>query len=298
MHEAQDLAFGGDWTERTLPVLRRYLSAYRTAMKNQPYDLLYVDAFAGTGYRTLRDDTSVDMPLFRESADEESQALLEGSAAIALQTKPPFDEYVFVEVNADRCQKLESLKDEFPTLADRITVVNADCNQFMHSFCKEMDRHRTRAVVFLDPFGMQIEWDAVEAVASTKAIDLWMLFPLGAVMRLLRKDGHISEECRRRLDTLFGCSDWYKEFYERTERRTLDGHVETVVRRSADINDVEQYYLHKMDGVFPYVLDNPRILRNSRGSPLFLLCFAVSNPSDNAIEIGRRLAKYIKEMED
>ena len=34
-----------------------------------------------------------------------------------------------------------------------------------------------RAVLFLDPYGMQVEWATIEAVAKTKAIDLWLLFP-------------------------------------------------------------------------------------------------------------------------
>ncbi len=41
-------------------------------------------------------------------------------------------------------------------------------------------------MVFLDPYGMQVEWSTIEALAATKAIDLWYLFPLGVgVARLL-----------------------------------------------------------------------------------------------------------------
>lgn len=48
---------------------------------------------------------------------------------------------------------------------------------------------RRRAVVFLDPFGMQVEWRTIERIGQTKAIDLWILFPLGvAVNRFLTKD--------------------------------------------------------------------------------------------------------------
>ncbi|WP_375494674.1 hypothetical protein [uncultured Nostoc sp.] len=39
-----------------------------------------------------------------------------------------------------------------------------------------------RAVLFLDPFGMQIPWSTIEAIAHTEAIDLWYLFPLGVAM--------------------------------------------------------------------------------------------------------------------
>jgi hypothetical protein len=40
--------------------------------------------------------------------------------------------------------------------------------------------------VFLDPFGMQVDWNVIEQLALTKAVDLWLLFPLGTgVMRIM-----------------------------------------------------------------------------------------------------------------
>lgn len=48
--------FGGGWTKQKLKVLRKYLSAYTTALKRQPFKTAYIDAFAGTGYRELKDD--------------------------------------------------------------------------------------------------------------------------------------------------------------------------------------------------------------------------------------------------
>ena len=46
---------------------------------------------------------------------------------------------------------------------------------------------------------MQVQWDTMKAIAETKAIDLWILFPLGvAVNRLLKKDGNIEDSWRLR----------------------------------------------------------------------------------------------------
>jgi three-Cys-motif partner protein len=44
-------AFGGTWTEEKLAVLRKYLVAYATIMRNTPFRFAYIDAFAGSGYR-------------------------------------------------------------------------------------------------------------------------------------------------------------------------------------------------------------------------------------------------------
>ena len=41
--------FGGSHTERKLEALAAYLQAYTTALKNQPFQIAFFDAFAGTG---------------------------------------------------------------------------------------------------------------------------------------------------------------------------------------------------------------------------------------------------------
>lgn len=41
--------FGGQWTAIKLNVLQQYLNAYLKVMKNQPFNLVYIDAFAGSG---------------------------------------------------------------------------------------------------------------------------------------------------------------------------------------------------------------------------------------------------------
>jgi three-Cys-motif partner protein len=47
-------SFGGEWTSEKLVRVRKYLGAYATIMRKQHFRFAYIDAFAGTGYRTLR----------------------------------------------------------------------------------------------------------------------------------------------------------------------------------------------------------------------------------------------------
>jgi hypothetical protein len=73
--------------------------------------------------------------------------------------------------DAKRCTELEGLKTEFPDLAANIRVEHGEANEELQKICaKDWSAHR--AVLFLDPYGMQVEWQAIEAVAKTKAIDL------------------------------------------------------------------------------------------------------------------------------
>ena len=43
------MRFGGPWTIEKLDILEAYLDRYTTALKGQAFDLIYIDAFAGTG---------------------------------------------------------------------------------------------------------------------------------------------------------------------------------------------------------------------------------------------------------
>ncbi len=53
--------------------------------------------------------------------------------------------------------------------------------------------------------GTQVEWETIEAVANTKAIDTWLLFPLGiGVHRVVTRSGEIPQSWRDRLDKLLG----------------------------------------------------------------------------------------------
>ncbi len=44
-----------------LRILERYLDAYTTALKNQPFKLMYIDAFAGTGLDDGQDDETTSL---------------------------------------------------------------------------------------------------------------------------------------------------------------------------------------------------------------------------------------------
>ena len=207
--------FGGGWTAEKLERVRKYLAAYATIMRKQQFRFTYIDAFAGTGYNTPRLKKEDGTLSFPEFAGDEAVDFLDGSARIALKIEPRFTEYLFIENDPKRVTELNKLKEEFPALASDIVVVNADSNAHLWDICYHRHWVRNRAVLFLDPFGMQVTWDTMKAIAKTKAIDLWILFPLGiGVNRLLRRDAKISEGWQRRLDDFFGTPDWRNAFYE------------------------------------------------------------------------------------
>lgn len=280
-------AFGGEWTTEKLDRVRQYLAAYTTALKNQRYRIAYIDAFAGTGYRAAPKDNEQEAWLFPEM-DE----FRDGSARIALQVEPNFDSYIFIERDPKRFAELERLKGEFPQLADAIKLENADANSYLKGLCQGPSWRRHRAVLFLDPFGMQVTWDTIAAIAQTQAIDLWLLFPLGvAVNRVLPRRGRINPSWRAKLDQLFGATDWYDIFYQTNKTPGLFGEEE-MTEKIGNFAAISQYFVNRLGTVFAGVAE-PLPLFNSRNNPLFLLCFAVGNPNPKAQELALRIARHI-----
>ncbi len=288
---ANTQSFGGDWTEEKLVRIKKYLSAYTNALSKQTFRTAYIDAFAGTGYRQLRQERSPTEYMFPEFAEKDAQSFLQGSAQIALQTQPRFSKYFFIERDEGRFAELAKLKEAFPALAADIVLINADCNAYLQDLCLNRNWRYNRAVLFLDPFGMQVEWATIEAIASTQAIDLWVLFPLGvAVNRLLRRDGKIDTTLSGRLDRLFGTSDWFDAFYQTDVQQTLFGE-EARLKKKANLEQVGRYFLARLKTIFAGVAEEPLPLYNSRGNPLYILCFAAGNP--RAARLAVKIAQDI-----
>jgi three-Cys-motif partner protein len=250
--------FGGSWTDEKLDRLRRYLAAYQQALKGKPFTRYYIDAFAGTGYNMPKSAPEDTSPLFDVLVSPDTRKFVDGSARIALQTKPPFDRYIFVERDTNRFAELTKLRRDFPDLKERIDLVNDEANSYLTSLCRSANwiaDHR-RGVVFLDPFGMQVTWGTIQAIAETQAIDLWLLFPLGiGVMRMLPNHGQVPPAWRRRLDSMFGEPDWYAAFYETLG--TLFGGADSVAVKRADYTTISRYFVKRLRTAFGYVAENP-----------------------------------------
>jgi len=285
--------FGGDWTKNKLERIEKYLAKYTQALKNKNFHLIYIDAFAGTGYRTVEFKDDKQSLLFPDQVGEDAEILHTGSARIALETNPCFAEYYFVEQSLDKCRELGLLKQEYPDKAHKIHVIQKDANAFIQDICHDFRKNSSwRSVLFLDPFGMNVAWDSVEAIADTHAIDMWYLFPLGVgVNRLLRRDGNIPQEWQTRLDRIFGDKGWRDIFYKKVSTSNLFEESTEVTRKTAGFEEITRYMIKRLKTIFAGVAENPLSLPNSRNNPLYLLCFACGNK--RGAPIALRIAEHI-----
>jgi three-Cys-motif partner protein len=284
--------FGGNWTTEKLEVLSKYLRAYCKIFKSnknaQYFETIYVDAFAGTGYRRV--DTTNDLVLLPDLDQQDTQKYLKGSAVIALECEPSFDQYIFIEHKTVHIAELEQLKIKYPNHA--VTVKQGDATINLRKLIENTSWKKHRAVVFLDPYGMQVDWSLIEVIAKTQAIDLWLLFPLGmGVNRLLTRQNEPPQEWADRLTRIFGTDSWRNEFYANRVQPTLFGEEEVRSIKTADFDSIGQFMINRLKTIFPGVAPKPLALLNSRGNPLYLLCFAAGNPkgAPTALKIAKHL---------
>lgn len=271
--------FGGPWTGTKLDILNNYLNAYTTALKDKPFRLIYVDAFAGSGFWSPPSEHDPDTRDFREMWD--------GSATLALDVDDrQFDRLIFIEKDEARCSSLRQLA-SVRTGRD-VRIVNKDANEAIPTICRAFERY-DRAVVFLDPFATELSWSTVTALAGTKVVDCWILFPLGAVVRLMPLKHDPNPGLAYRLDRVFGGRQHWQSLYQSTEQLPLFG--EQSLERSGGNEKVIDLYRERLKSIFEKVAPTRRILRNSKNAPLFALYFAASNKKGASIAV--RIADHL-----
>jgi len=283
--------FGGDWTQQKLEALSKYLKAYTTIFKKNPkaryYSISYVDAFAGTG-SLKRPELGAFAELLPELQNDEEE-YRKGSVKRALEIEPPFDRYVFIEKSAKKCKELQTIADAFPRR--RIEIIKGDANAAILKWCRQMNTRRERAVVFIDPFGACVNWEAIAALGRTRAVDLWVLFPYSAINRMLVRTRKPPKPWSERLTAVFGSRDWESAFYKSESYPSLLDVMESVesVRKTADYRVITDFFITRLKTEFLAVSD-PLPLYASRGL-LFMLFFAAGNvPSSKT---GLKIANHI-----
>ena len=280
--------WGGDWTEDKLAVMHRYFSAYAKALKNQRFEKWYVDAFAGSGERKeLRQAARSEPSLFGD--DEPDVALVkEGSIRIALAIEPPFDRYVLIEQSKRNVTSLAELRGQFPER--RIDILTGDANDLLLALCTRTNWQRVRAAVFIDPYGMQVNWPTLEALARTRAVDIALLFPTGPLNRMLALDGTVPPEWAKRIDNHLGPCDWQRAVYAPSGTHDLFSPATPLLRKAINVEGLRIFVLARLRSIFPFVHENPFELRNSKNSVLYHLFIICANPSARAGQIAMNIA--------
>ena len=120
--------FGGPWTEIKLDLLRRYLTAFNQALQyrptpDRPFSRIYIDAFAGTGEFVIR-------------TGEQAVGTIAGSAKIALETTPAFNQVHLVDLNPAHIEELTKLATGY---GNRVSVHHDDAKAAINKLLRACD---------------------------------------------------------------------------------------------------------------------------------------------------------------
>jgi three-Cys-motif partner protein len=270
--------FGGDWTEAKMDIVVSYAKAYLIIMQKQHWvKTMYFDGFAGSGFI---------------GSDEDNNEERKGTALRILDIiEPcPFNLYYFVELNEIHKKQLESIV-QGKYFGRNAHIANADCNEKMMRMADFLKDHKEyRSLVFIDPYGMSVNWSSIEVLKGL-GVDLWILVPTGiGVTRLLKNDGNISIAWLKKLEKFIGLSrdEIKNHFYEAKEKNTLFG-METLLEKQKDtVNRAGELYRERLKTVFKYVSES-FVMKNSTNSIMYHFMMATNNPT--ALKIANDVIK-------
>lgn len=270
--------FGGVWTEDKLNVLRQYLQFYCIALKNQPYKLIYIDAFAGTGRCQIK------------PGPNGTDRIIDGSAKIALDCSPGFHQYRFIEAKRKHQLELEELIRSHPR-GELASVGKRKAEDVLEPLLLGYNWTRTRGVLFLDPFGLQCNYRMLQSIAATKALDVFFLVSLSGLYRQAAViESNIDEGKAAKLTSFLGTDQWRDAMYSPPDQRDLFG--EQPRQRERGWEAILQFTTKRLNGLFPYVAE-PSLIGTAKGAPLFALYFAVANDSKPALALATKVSREI-----
>jgi three-Cys-motif partner protein len=287
--------FGGDWTEVKLAAITAYSKFYTAAISSK-FDLWYVDPFAGTGDRV---EMEISGGLLEGTPLTQIERTYRGSASRALTIEPPFDHYRFGDKKPSHAAALVKLCKKFP---DRdAQVIEGDANLFIQ---REFSKSRwtnddftagsSRALVFSDPYGLEVQWETLACLAKCQKADVWFLANLGgAVRQICHNHAKLDEGKRRALGQYFGTADWENAFYQTQKGEDLFGSPFTNTERKATKIEVAQFHRRRLESIFTGYVSDPLPLAVGTMDDYFLLYCLSNNPFPAARALIKKGADWV-----
>ncbi len=294
----------GPWAVEKLDALQRYLDYFTTVLKNQhQWRTIFIDAFAGGGVARIRSRRSADQDQtdFFEgllgAPDPEQTQLILGSPRRSLEIDNPFNSYIFIDADPGRTDMLQGLKEEYEGQR-QITVMQESAAVAIDRILdRKPNRAQHRGVAFLDPFGAHLEWRTVAALAQTGVFEVLINFPLDmCINRLMKVDGQLPPRWQAQLDAFFP-PGWWAQAYSNDKGLLADllSDVDMPRKRDDARDRLLAFYREHLRAAFGLV-SQPKLIRNTRGHPLYYLIWAGSHPAgqkgaDYVLSMGERLKR-------
>jgi three-Cys-motif partner protein len=245
---------------------RKYARAYTKAFSKRGQHLkkYYIDGFSGAGLHL----------------EKSTGQRIDGSPTRALRITPPFDRFYFIDLDKDKAEYLES---QCGARGD-VQIVNDDANVYLRKLLPTIRYEQyNRALCVLDPYGLHLDWDVIELAGKSRAVDLFLNFPVMDMNRnaIWRQSDTAPPKGIERMNRFWGDESWRRAAYAESPQKNLFGHVEEDKQSNRAIASAFRDRLEKVSG-FKYVPE-PLPMRNSRNAVVYYLFFASRKPVADTI---------------
>ena len=215
----------------------------------------------------------------KEAATLNGKGWQRGVAERVIRLDKSFDYYYFVHNH----ESINALKTKVTGLAEAegktILFRHRECGREIKHLSEAMKSDDYSALLLLDPFGMQIEWDAIATLKGTRS-DIWICIPADVTASHLF-NGHGREESHEPLEPLLGVSrqEIYREFQRKEKQLALFSEEEMASVLSDSLHHMANLYIRQLSTLWKHVTQSPIILTNSLNQPICHFLFASNNPA-------------------
>jgi three-Cys-motif partner protein len=200
----------------------------------------------------------------------------------ALNAKYPFDRYHFIDKDVAKTDFLKQLvgKDE------KVQIYTGDCNKILPDEIFPLIKYEEykRALCFLDPYGLHLNWEVMYTAGQSGAIEIFLNFPLMDMNRniLWNNPEKVDKTQIERMNAFWGDESWRNISY-----KTQQGLFDTYEEKTVLLSLIEAFRkrLNKVAGFI--CVPEPIPMRNKKGVIVYYLFFASPNKT------GDKIAKYI-----
>lgn len=233
----------GDWAREKLFIVARYIDIFTTGQKRKWPRRAFVDLMAGPGL-------CVD----RETGEE-----FAGSPLLALRTKTPFTDVVFVELDAELRAALAQ-RMSAPDLRPTPSILEGDCNSshVIDEILRTVPRGAL-TLAFVDMLSLDVHLATLRRLTAGRRMDLLITFQVNYLTRNVRKA--LAAGGDNRMDAFFGSNGWLARARE--------------APRGDYANVLTDYYAERLRTLgYPYCDRHRAPMKNSKNAPLYRLLLA------------------------
>lgn len=277
MSQATSIKFDkiGYWSEIKLDIIREYASTYSkilAARRDPRLHHVYIDGFSGSGV----------------NISKTSKEYIPGSPLNALLVKPKFREYHLIDINRKKTTVLDKLV-EMLGEKEGVRTYAGDCNRILleQVFPKVRYENYRRGLCVLDPYGLHLKWEVIQAAGRLRTIDMFLNFPVMDMNRkvIWRDPSGVQSSDVERMDDFWGDQSWKQIAYSTT--RDLFAYPE-----KEDNHTIAEAFRQRLERVagFSHV-PAPMPMSNSKGAVVYYLFFASQKPVAASI-IQKIFKKY------